>query len=143
MAALILVILLSRLGDNSDSATQAVHGAEAANSPAEDYDDASLDFVLVNDVVYEHINPGVGTSTHSHGTDIRCNFKIYYTVIIDHGHLLGDGTVNAAHINSGSAADGEVLTADGSGGADMGSRQVVVAVVGAAVAMVTGHPLAQ
>ena len=83
-----LGVLLSRLGDNSDSATQAVHGAEAANSPAEDYDDASLDFVLVNDVVYEHINPGVGTSTHSHGTDIRCNFKIYYTVIIDHGDLV-------------------------------------------------------
>ena len=112
-----LGVLLSRLGDNSDSATQAVHGAEAANSPAEDYDDASLDFVLVNDVVYQHINPGVGTSTHSHGTDIRCNFKIYYTVIIDHGHLLGDGSVNAAHINSGSAPDGEVLTADGAGGA--------------------------
>ena len=92
-------MLLSRLGDNSDSATQAVHGAEAANSPAEDYDDASLDFALVNDVVYQHINPGVGTSTHSHGTDIRCNFKIYYTVIINHGDLLGEGSVNAAHID--------------------------------------------
>ena len=84
-----LGVLLSRLGDNSDSATQAVHGAQAGNSPNEDYDDGSLDFALVNDVVYQHINPGVGTSTHSHGTDIRANFKIYYTLIIEHGDLVG------------------------------------------------------
>ena len=84
-----LGVLLSRLGDSSDSATQAVHGAQAGNSPNEDYDDGSLDFALVNDVVYQHINPGVGTSTHSHGTDIRANFKIYYTLIIEHGDLVG------------------------------------------------------
>ena len=72
---------------------------------------------LVADVVYQHIDPAVGASTHSHGTDIRCNFKIFYTLIIEHGSLVGDGNVNAAHIDSESAADGEVLTADGSGGA--------------------------
>ena len=112
-----LGVLLSRLGDNSDSPTQCIHGAEAGNSPAEDYDDASLDFALENDVVYQHINPGVGVSTHSHGTDIRCNFKIFYTLIVDHGSLVGDGNVNVQHIDSGSAADGTVITADGSGGA--------------------------
>ena len=112
-----LGVLLSRLGDNSNSATQAVHGSEASNSPAEDYDDASLDFELVADVVYQHIDPAVGASTHSHGTDIRCNFKIFYTLIIDHGNLVGDGNVGAGDIDSESAADGEVLTADGSGGA--------------------------
>ena len=84
-----LGVLLSRLGDSSDTPTQAVHGAQAGNSPNEDYDDGSLDFALVNDVVYQHINPGVGTSTHSHGTDIRANFKIYYTLIIEHGDLVG------------------------------------------------------
>ena len=114
---ILLGVLLSRLGDNSDSATQAVHGSEASNSPAEDYDDASLDFELVNDIVYQHIDPAVGASTHSHGTDVRGNFKIFYTLIIPHGSLVGDGNVNAAHIDSESAADGEVLTSDGDGGA--------------------------
>ena len=113
-----LGILLSRLGDDSDSAVAAVHGSEASNSPNETYDDASTDFELVNGIVYNHINPGVGASTHSHDTQIRGNIKIFYELILDHGNLVGDGTVNAAHINSGTATDGEVLTADGSGGAD-------------------------
>ena len=112
-----LGILLSRLGDNSDSATQAVHGSEAGNSPGESYGDASIDFDLVNDVVYQHIDPAVNASTHSHGTDIRGNLKIFYTLIIDHGSLVGDGNVNAAHIDSETADDGDVLTADGSGAA--------------------------
>ena len=67
-------------------------------------------------MVYQHIDPAIGASTHSHGTDIRGNIKIFYTLIIDHGNLVGDGTVDAAHLNSGSAADGDVATADGSGG---------------------------
>ena len=61
--------------------------------------------------------PLLAASTHSHGTDIRGNIKIFYTLIIDHGNLVGDGQVNADHIDSGSADDGDVLTADGSGGA--------------------------
>ena len=84
-----LGILISRLGDNSDSAVAAVHGAEAANSPRETYDDASTDFNLENDVVYQHIDPAIGASTHSHGTDIRGNIKIFYTLIVDHGNLVG------------------------------------------------------
>ena len=112
-----LGILISRLGDNSDSAVAAVHGTEVSSSPRESYDDASTDFDLENDVVYQHIDPAIGASTHSHGTDIRGNIKIFYTLIIDHGNLVGDGQVNADHIDSGSADDGDVLTADGSGGA--------------------------
>ena len=112
-----LGILISRLGDNSDSAVAAVHGSEVSFGPRESYDDASTDFDLENDVVYQHINPGVDVDTHSHGTDIRGNIKIFYTLIIDHGNLVGDGNVNAAHIDSESATDGQVLTADGSGGA--------------------------
>ena len=83
-----LGILISRLGDNSDSAVAAIHGTEAGNSPRESYDDASVDFELVNDVVYQHIDPAVGASTHSHGTDIRGNIKIFYTLIVDHGDLV-------------------------------------------------------
>ena len=94
-----------------------VHDSESSSSPDETYDDASVDFEFVNSVVYQHINPGIGQTTHSHDTQIRCNFKIYYSLILDHGNLVGDGNVNAQHISSGSAADGDVLTADGSGGA--------------------------
>ena len=110
-----LGILISRLGDNSDSAVAAIHGTEVAAGPRESYDDASTDFDLENDVVYQHIDPAIGASTHSHGTDIRGNIKIFYTLIIDHGNLVGDGTINAAHLNSGSAPLGNVATADGSG----------------------------
>ena len=111
-----LGILISRLGDNSDSAVAAVHGTEVSFGPRKSYDDASVDFELENDVVYEHINPGVGQNTHSHGTDIRGNIKIFYTLIVDHGNLVGDGNINAAHIDSETADDGWVLTADGAGG---------------------------
>ena len=85
-----LGILISRLGDNSDSAVAAIHGTEVSSSgPRESYDDASVDFDLENDVVYQHIDPAIGASTHSHGTDIRGNIKIFYTLIIDHGNLAG------------------------------------------------------
>ena len=114
-AGIRLGILISRLGDNSDSAVAAIHGAEAGNSPRETYNDASTDFALENDVVYQHIDPAIGASTHSHGTDIRGNIKIFYDVIIDHPHLVGDGKINAAHLNSGSAALGDVATAQGDG----------------------------
>ena len=57
--------------------------------PRESYDDASVDFALENDVVYQHIDPAIGASTHSHGTDIRGNIKIFYTLIVDHGNLVG------------------------------------------------------
>ena len=112
-----LGILLSRLEDDSDSAVGALHGSEASGSPNETYDDASEDFDLDNGIVYQHIDPAVGASTHSHDTQIRGNIKIFYTLILDHGNLVGDGNVTAAHIDSGSASAGEVLTADGSRGA--------------------------
>ena len=88
-AGIRLGILISRLGDNSDSAVAAVHGSEVAAGPRKTYDDASIDFDLENDVVYQHIDPAVDADTHSHGTDIRGNIKIFYTIIIDHGDLLG------------------------------------------------------
>ena len=112
-----LGILLSRLGDDSDSAVQAIHGSLDSDSPDETYDDASTDFALVNGVVYQHIDPAVGASTHSHDSQSRGNIRIFYTLIVDHGNLVGDGNVNAAHIDSESADDGQVLTADGAGAA--------------------------
>ena len=113
-----LGVLLSRLEDDSDSAVHAIHGAESSASPETTYDNAVDDFTLVNAVVYQHIDPAVGASTHSHDTQIRGNIKIYYTLVLDHGNLVGDGNVNAAHINSGSAGATEFLGSDGSGGAE-------------------------
>ena len=111
-----LGILISRLGDDSDSAVAAIHGAEAGNSPRKSYDDASVDFDLENGVVYQHINPGVGQSTHSHDTEIRGNIKIFYELILDHGNLVGDGNVNIDHLDSGSQPAGRILETDGSEG---------------------------
>ena len=110
-----LGILISRTGDDNDSAVAAIHGAEAGNSPRESYDDASVDFELENGVVYQHINPAIGAATHSHDTQIRGNIKIFYDLIIDHGNLVGNRRVNAAHLDSGSAALGTVATAQGDG----------------------------
>ena len=99
-----LGILISRLGDNSDSAVAAIHGSEAANSPRESYDDASVDFELENDVVYQHIDPAIGASTHSHGTDIRGNIKIFYTLILDHGNFVSGGEPgHSPRVDSGNA----------------------------------------
>ena len=111
-----IAVLIRRAGAGNNADTRLRRGGEAANSPNESYPDAELDFVLVNHVVYEHEDPVNGNNTESHGTSIRGNLRIFYTVTIDHGSLVGDGIVNAAHINSESAADGYVLTADGSGG---------------------------
>ena len=112
-----LAILVSRTGDDSDSDAAAVHGSLEPGTPAESYSDASDDFDLVNGVVYRHIEPMTGHSTHSHTTGVYAEIKIFYTLTYDHGSFVGDGNVNAAHIDSESADDGQVLTADGAGGA--------------------------
>ena len=60
----------------------------------------------------------MGQGTAGHGTDIRGNLQLGYTVTIDHGSLVGDTqNVGINHINSGAATDGQVITADGAGGA--------------------------
>ena len=69
----------------------------------------------VNHVIYEHEDPAVGNNTQSHGTSIRGNINIYYSVTIDHGSLVGDGNVHPDHIDSGSAFGDYPLFADGSG----------------------------
>ena len=67
-------------------------------------------------VNYRHENPEVGNGTHSHGSDVRGNLRISYTVTIDHGSLIGDDGLTLDLIDSGTANDGQVATADGSGG---------------------------
>ena len=74
--------LISRLGDNSDSAVASGSwGTGGRNAgPREEYDDdASVDFALENDVVYQHIDPAIGASYpfpwHRHS---RPTSKSYY-----------------------------------------------------------------
>ena len=112
-----IAVLVRRVGDGDTADTHVRSGGEASNSPSESYPDAENDFALVNHVIYRHEDPAIGNNTHSHGTSIRGNLRLYYTVTIDHGSLIGDGNVDVAHINSGSATDGWVIAADGVGGA--------------------------
>ena len=98
-AGIRLGVLLSRLGDDSDSAVHAVHGTESSSSPDTTYADAEVDFDYVTSLVYQHINPAINADTHSHGTDIRGNIKIYYTLILDHGNfVVGTDDQNAGEV---------------------------------------------
>ena len=114
-------ILGSRVDNDgeSGSGTRSAHlsrGDEETASPRESYDDAHLDFARIRHVRVNHAFPDVGDSTHDHAEDsVRGDIKIWYTVKLDHGNLVGDGQVNAAHLDSGSAPLGNVATADGSG----------------------------
>ena len=110
-----IAVILSRLGGGNAGLNR---GTESSSSPRGSYDDARHDFVQQNSVVYDSDNPPVDHGTHSHGdsNDIRGNIEIFYILHYDHGHLVGDGNINAAHIDSESADDGQVLTADGVGG---------------------------
>ena len=105
----------------SGSGTRSAHlsrGDEDSASPRKSYDDANLDFARIRHVRANTAFPEVGDTTHDHdAASVRGDIKIWFTTKIDHGQIVGDGTVNAAHINSGTSADGEVLTSDGSGGA--------------------------
>ena len=114
-----IMVLIRRVGAGNTADTGLIHGSEHDDSPHASYVDAANDFVLANHVVVEHENPTVGQGTHSHGGFIRGNLQLGYTVIIDHGSLIGDpGNVNVGHIGSGAATVGQLITADGAGGAD-------------------------
>ena len=101
-----IAILIRRAGAGNNADTRLRRGGEATNSPQESYADAELDFVLDNHVIYTHEDPEAGDDTDSHGTSIRGNIRIYYSVTIDHGSLLGDGNVHPDHIESTDADTG-------------------------------------
>ena len=92
-------------------------GTESQNSPRESYDDASEDFNFLGRFNHDRPTPSVndtvgGTTTNQ----IYGNPEIFYQIIHTHESLVGDGTVSVSHLDSGSAADGTVSTADGVGG---------------------------
>ena len=113
-----IMVLIRRIGAGNTADTGLRHGEEDDDSPNASYPDAAVDFVLANHVIVQHENPAIGQTTHSHGGGIRGNLQLGYIVIIDHGSLVGDErNVNAAHIDSGAAADDEFLGNDGAGNA--------------------------
>ena len=112
-----IMVLIRRVGAGNTAETGLIHGSEAGDSPDESYPDAGIDWVLANHVIIEHENPIVGQGTAAHGTDIRGNLQLGYTVTIDHGSLVGDTqNVGVNHINSGAAEVKSPLLADGLGG---------------------------
>ena len=94
-------------------------GTESQESPRESYDDASEDFNFLGRFNHDRPTPSVNDSVG--GTtagQIYGNPEIYYQIIHTHESLVGDDTVSADHISSGSAAATEFLGADGSGGSE-------------------------
>ena len=108
-----------RLEDGNTATARVSEGSEAADTPRESYVDASDETHPCSESL---IHGGLACSRHhsreSHATGfLRGDIKIWYTVTVHHGLLVGDGNVNADHIDSDTATDGQVLTADGSSGA--------------------------
>ena len=113
-----IIIVATREDEGNSTTARVLEGSESGDSPNISYMDAGEDFDRVHRVTYTEDYPVVGTTRHSHDAAfVRGNIKIWYTNTYHEGLLVGEDSINAAHINSESAADGEVLTADGSGGA--------------------------
>ena len=113
-----IIIVATREDEGNSTTARVLEGSESGDSPNISYMDAGEDFDRVHRVTYTEDYPVVGTTRHSHDAAfVRGNIKIWYTNTYHEGLLVGEESINAAHINSESAADGEVLTADGSGGA--------------------------
>ena len=110
-----VAVLIRRVGAGNTADTHCRRGSHAGNSPNASYPDAALDFDDDNHVIYEHEDPEAGDDTHSHGNFVRCNIRIFYTVVIDHGSLVGDGNVHPDHIDSGSVQADYALMSDGAG----------------------------
>ena len=142
-------ILGSRVDNDgeSGSGTRSAHlsrGNEESASPRESYDDAHLDFARIRHVRVNDAFPQVGDGTHDHDANsVRGDIKIWYTVKIDHGDLVGDGNVNAAHIDSESATDGRCSRLTGVAGRRGKMRRRVAEVAAEGAVTVTGHLLAR
>ena len=105
------------------SRTGAGNGADAllrvgpVNNTFETYPNASNDFVFQGELVYTQEDPQVGDGSSQNGTWVRGDIQMFYRISYPHGALVGDGNVDASHINSGSGAATRALFSDGSTGA--------------------------
>ena len=112
-----LAIGLHRTDGGNNEGLSVRFGTESQDSPRESYDDASEDFHFEGRFNHDRPTPSVNdTVGGTTANQIYGNPEIFYQIIHTHDSLVGDGTVSVSHISSGSAADGEVLTADGSSG---------------------------
>ena len=113
-----LGLFLTRTGSDDTWETKVYRGQPASDSPRESYPDASVDFPFWRSARFASGRPEPGEHIDNYITngEIYGYPKIRYTLELEHASLVGDGNITAAHIDSGSSADGTVLTADGSGG---------------------------
>ena len=113
-----LGLVLSQTGTDSTAVLMVFRGQPASDSPRESYPDASADFPFDRSIRFASNRPELGEHIDNSITngEIYGYPKIRYTLELEHASLVGDGNITPAHIDSGSSADGTVLTADGSGG---------------------------
>ena len=113
-----LGLFLTRTGSDDTWETKVYRGQPASDSPRESYPDASVDFPFWRSARFASGRPEPGEHIDNYITngEIYGYPKIRYTLELEHASLVGDGNISAAHISSGSSADGTVLTADGSSG---------------------------
>ena len=118
-------VAFSRTDQSSDSACFLHSGAQQANSPERSYNNAQEDWEYLGWGEYEHTDPSPGDGTVSHDTDgnadVYGNANIHYSLVIDHGQIVGDGTVDETHINSENGTEGQVLLANDNDRADWGT----------------------
>ena len=115
-----LGLFITRTGSDDTWETKVYRGQPASDSPRESYPDASVDFPFWRSARFASGRPEPGEHIDNYITngEIYGYPKIRYTLELEHASLVGDGNITPAHIDSGSSADGTVLTADGSGGSD-------------------------
>ena len=116
-----LGVFLTRTGSPQDATheTKVYRGQPADDSPRESYPSASLDFPFWRSARFDSSRPEIGEHIDNYITngEIYGYPKIRYSIEVEHAPFVGDESVSASHISSGSSADGTVLTANGSGGA--------------------------
>ena len=109
----IAIMLIRRHAGASDI----VLGSEAAASPETSFSLASSDWVHTGNVRLNSVNPTAGEFVGNFSnSNVAGNCKIFYTHPFH--QYLPDESVGANNIDSGNAVAGEVLRADGSGGAN-------------------------
>ena len=81
-----------------------LHGPASADSPDVSYGNAAADFTFRYNTLLNVSDPSVGqTLGEGAAGEPWGNIRIYYRVVIDHASLVGDGNVNAGHIDSETA----------------------------------------
>ena len=113
-----LGLFLTRTGSDTTWETKVYRGQPASDSPRQSYPDATVDFPFWRSARFASGRPEPGEHIDNYITngEIYGYPKIRYTLELEHASLVGDGNISPSHIDSGSSADGTVLTADGSGG---------------------------